>query len=229
MQIIDLTTLITIAFLGSLGHCIGMCGGFVVAYSAAKIDPILSKSEQIVRHLIYNAGRVSAYAMLGVIFGAVGSIFLVTPEFHGALLLTAGILMILTALALVGASKLLLSVEHSLTSLPLFKRLFSLLIKSRSIPSFFGLGILNGFFPCGFVYFFAAKAAATASPLEGALVMTIFGLATVPTLAILGLSVSFLRGLAFRQAMNRLAAGAIFLYGLYTIYGGLAYFFDLPL
>ena len=37
-------------------------------------------------------------------------------------------------------------------------------IKSKSIGSFFILGVMNGFFPCGFVFFFAAKAAASASP-----------------------------------------------------------------
>ena len=38
MGTIDLITIATIAFLGSFGHCIGMCGGIVIAYSSAKID-----------------------------------------------------------------------------------------------------------------------------------------------------------------------------------------------
>jgi len=38
MDSIDLISIITIAFLGSIGHCIGMCGGIVIAYSSAKID-----------------------------------------------------------------------------------------------------------------------------------------------------------------------------------------------
>jgi len=30
---IDLVIILTTAFLGSVGHCIGMCGGIVVAYT----------------------------------------------------------------------------------------------------------------------------------------------------------------------------------------------------
>jgi hypothetical protein len=38
-----------------------------------------------------------------------------------------------------------------------------------------------------------------------------------------------MREIAFRQTMNRIAAIAIFIYGIYSIYYGLAYFIDLPL
>jgi sulfite exporter TauE/SafE len=59
--------------------------------------------------------------------------------------------------------------------------------------------------------------------------MAVFGLTTVPTLLALGQSVSFMRQIAFRQMMNRIASLAIFIYGLYSIYYGLAFLFDLPL
>lgn len=229
MNSIDFGMIALIAFTGSMGHCIGMCGGFVVAYSSAKITPSMSKLEQLIRHLYYNLGRVSAYTVMGAIFGTIGMAFTVSMEFHGVLFLIAGVLMVFTALAMSGISKLLLSVEYSMSKLPAFKQLFSRLIKSQKLTSFFALGVLNGLFPCGFVYFFAAKASATASPLYGALVMLVFGLATIPALAFLGQSVSFLRSLAFRQTMNRVAALAILLYGIWTIYGGLAYFFELPI
>ena len=38
MENIDLFLIISTAFLGSFGYCIGMCGGIVVAYSSSKID-----------------------------------------------------------------------------------------------------------------------------------------------------------------------------------------------
>ena len=37
METVNILTIITIAFLGSFGHCIGMCGGIVLAYSTIKI------------------------------------------------------------------------------------------------------------------------------------------------------------------------------------------------
>ena len=37
METFSLISIISIALLGSFGHCIGMCGGIVVAYSSTKI------------------------------------------------------------------------------------------------------------------------------------------------------------------------------------------------
>ncbi len=229
MSSMDWWVIISIAFAGSFGHCIGMCGGFIVAYSSTKIDASMSRPAQLIRHSAYNIGRVSSYIMLGMIFGGIGALFSVTMEMRGALFILAGTLMIVTALSMLGLSKLLHLLEHSFANFKLFKLLFSRLIKSKSIKSFFALGMMNGFFPCGFVFFFAAKAASSASIFEGGLIMAAFGLATVPTLLALGQSVSFMREIAFRQSMNRLAAIAIAIYGLYSIYYGLAYFIALPL
>ncbi|MDD2828374.1 MAG: sulfite exporter TauE/SafE family protein [Sulfuricurvum sp.] len=229
MGSIDWFVIISIAFAGSFGHCIGMCGGFIVAYSSTKIDASMSRGAQLLRHGAYNIGRVSSYAILGMIFGGLGSLFTVSMEMHGALFIFAGILMIITALSMLGLSKLLHALEHSFSNFKIFKLLFSRLIKSKSIKSFFALGMMNGFFPCGFVFFFAAKAASSASILHGGAIMAIFGLATIPTLLALGQSVNFMREIAFRQSMNRLAAIAIAIYGLYSIYYGLAYFIDLPM
>jgi uncharacterized protein len=229
MSGIEWWAIITIAFAGSFGHCIGMCGGFIFAYSSTKIDGSMSKGAQLIRHSAYNAGRVSSYMILGMVFGGIGSLFLVTMEFHGALFILAGALMIITALGMFGLSSLLHAFERSFSNFSLFKTLFSRLIKSKSVGSFFALGVMNGFFPCGFVFFFAAKAASSASIINGGLIMAAFGLATVPALLALGQSVSFFKEIAFRQTMNRIAALAILIYGLFTVYYGLAYFFDLPI
>lgn len=229
MSTIDWWVIISIAFAGSFGHCIGMCGGFIVAYSSTKIDSSMSRSAQLIRHGSYNIGRVSSYVILGMIFGALGSLFTVTMEMHGALFIIAGVLMLITALSMLGLSKMLHALEHSFSNFQIFKLLFSRLIKSKSIKSFFALGMMNGFFPCGFVFFFAAKAASSASIIDGGIIMAVFGLATIPTLLALGQSVSFLREVTFRQTMNRIAAVAIAIYGIYSVYYGLAYFIDLPM
>ena len=56
METISIISIFTIAFLGSFGHCIGMCGGIVVAYSTMKINPNSSKFSQGVSHLLYSLG-----------------------------------------------------------------------------------------------------------------------------------------------------------------------------
>lgn len=229
MSIFDWWVIISIAFAGSFGHCIGMCGGFIVAYSSTKIDSSMSRTQQLIRHGAYNLGRVGSYTLLGMIFGGIGMLFSFSMETKGGLLIGAGVLMIITALSMLGISKLLHLLESSFLNFAIFKTLFSRLIKSKSVKSFFALGMMNGFFPCGFVFFFAAKAASSASIIQGGLIMLVFGLATVPTLLALGQSINFMREIAFRQTMNRIAAVSIGIYGLFSIYNGLAFFFNLPM
>ncbi|OYZ66836.1 MAG: beta-carotene 15,15'-monooxygenase [Sulfuricurvum sp. 24-42-5] len=229
MSTVDWWVIITIAFAGSFGHCIGMCGGFIFAYSSTKMDVSMSRGEQLIRHGAYNIGRVSSYAMLGMLFGGIGMLFTVSMPAKGALLIAAGVLMIITALSMLGISKLLHLLESSFLNFSIFKTLFSRLIKSKNVKSFFALGMMNGFFPCGFVFFFAAKAASSASIVQGGLIMLVFGLATVPTLLALGQSVNFMREIAFRQTMNRIAAVSIALYGGFSIYKGLAHIINLPM
>jgi len=229
MSNIEWWAIITIAFAGSFGHCIGMCGGFIFAYSSTKIDASMSRTSQLVRHSAYNLGRVSSYTILGIVFGSIGMLLTVSMATKGALFIGAGVLMIITALSMLGVSKLLHLLESSFLNFPIFKTLFSRLVKSRSVKSFFALGMMNGLFPCGFVFFFAAKAAACASPLTGGAIMAIFGLATVPALLALGQSINFMREITFRSTMNRIAALAILVYGIYSIYHGLAFFISIPL
>jgi hypothetical protein len=164
-----------------------------------------------------------------MVFGFIGSVVAMSMEMHGVLFIFAGVIMIITGLGMLGISKIIHMLEGSVMKMPWFKALFAKLIKSKSIGSFFALGVMNGFFPCGFVFFFAAKAAASASIINGGLIMMVFGLATVPTLLGIGQSVGLLKKLEFRVMMNKIAAIAILIYGIYSIYYGLAYFYDLPL
>jgi len=220
VDIVNFYVIVSVAFLGSLGHCVGMCGGFIVAYTAAKIDASKSKTYQFICHFLYNLGRVTSYVIIGVAFGLLGSIFVFNHVSMGALNLIIGIFMFFMGLSLMGKIKFLTSIESSLASSSVVKVLFSKLIHSKSLPSFFFLGMLNGFLPCGLVYFFAASAASTGSPFWGGVVMLIFGLSTIPVLLGLGFVVGSLKSSRFRQIMIQLASFVIIAFGVYMIYKG---------
>ncbi|NPA60137.1 MAG: sulfite exporter TauE/SafE family protein [Epsilonproteobacteria bacterium] len=223
METVNIITIITIAFLGSFGHCIGMCGGIVLAYSTIKIEPQSSKVSQGIAHLLYSFGRVFTYSLLGAIFGALGGVITFSNNANGTLLIVAGIIMVLAGLSLMGKIKFLTIIEHSFSSSPLYKNTFKSVLNSKSNFSFFLLGMLNGLLPCGFVYFFAITAASTASPLYGALVMLVFGLSTIPAMFGLGFLATLTSATSFRNMMISLASIAVMLYGAYTIYNGYTY------
>ena len=217
---IDLIIILTTAFLGSVGHCIGMCGGIVVAYTSSKVDPQSSYITQTASHLAYNFGRVTTYVILGAIFGAIGQVIAFTPTTKGVLFILTGILMILAGLSLVGNIKFLNSAEWSVSKYAWYQNSFKKLISSKSYGSFYLLGMLNGIIPCGLVYSFAIFAASTASPWGGALVMATFGLATIPALFFLGFITKFLQKGNLRGVMMKLAALLVIVYGVFTLYKG---------
>lgn len=217
---IDLIIILTTAFLGSVGHCIGMCGGIVVAYTSSKIDQKSSYLQQTTSHLAYNFGRVVTYTILGAIFGFIGQVIAFTPTTKGLLFLITGMLMILAGLSLIGNIKFLNSAEWSISKYGWYQKSFRKLISSKSYASFFLLGMLNGIIPCGLVYSFAIFAASTATPWGGALVMATFGLATIPALFFLGFITKFLQKGNIRGTMMKLAALLVIIYGLFTLYKG---------
>jgi len=223
MEAIDFISIATIAFLGSFGHCVGMCGGIVIAYSSTKVQQGWSKTQQSFSHLLYSLGRIITYSVLGAIFGYIGSVATFSNTANGVLWLVAGFAMLLTGLSLLGKVKFLALIEHSFSKSTWYQKIFRALISSQSFLSFFLLGMLNGLLPCGFVYFFAITAASTADPLYGAIVMATFGISTVPALFSLGFFVGLFKQSGIRNIMMKLAAISVILYGSYTIYNGYDY------
>jgi len=220
MENIDLIIIFTIAFLASFGHCIGMCGGIVLAYSSSKIQETDSYFRQTFSHLSYNLGRVTTYAFIGALFGLLGQTLSFTPTTKGILFILTGVLMILAALSLLGKLNFLNKLEVSFSKYAWYQKIFRKLISSKSFGSFYLLGVLTGMIPCGLVYSFAIIAASTASPLWGAIVMASFGLATIPALFFLGFVTKFLQQGSLRGTMMKIAGLLVIFYGVFTLYKG---------
>ncbi|HTL89455.1 MAG TPA: sulfite exporter TauE/SafE family protein, partial [Leptolyngbya sp.] len=64
---LDLFLIASVGFLGSFGHCLGMCSPLTVAFSLSHQG---SRSQQIWFNLLLNAGRVISYVMVGAAIGA---------------------------------------------------------------------------------------------------------------------------------------------------------------
>lgn len=203
-----------------------MCGGIVIGYSSAKIEPQWGVGRKALAHLLYSFGRVTTYTMLGAIFGYLGGVSTFSNVANGTLLLVAGVAMVLTGLSLLGWVGRLGSYDNPLARSRWFGRKFRDLLKDQSLYSLFILGMLNGILPCGFVYFFAITAASTGSAIWGGVVMLIFGLSTTPAMFGLGFFVGLFQKGGLRVWMIRVAAVAVVLYGVFTLYRGYEYVVD---
>jgi sulfite exporter TauE/SafE len=172
-----------LGFFGSL-HCIGMCGPIVLAlpFSGSGFSFVYGR-------VLYNLGRVVTYALLGIIFGLLGSrIYMFGLQQAASIVL--GAVIILWIVIPSGLKNKLRSFSGYNFFTSRLKNLIVPLFKKRSDLSMVLIGILNGFLPCGFVYMAIAGAMAisNAGPVNSMLFMALFGLGTVP--AMFGTSVA---------------------------------------
>lgn len=223
METISIISILTIAFLGSFGHCVGMCGGIVIAYSSTKIKPQWNKQIQTFAHLLYSFGRITTYMVLGALFGLVGGVVTFDNLTSGIFLLLTGFMMVLVGFSLLGKIKFLTILEHSCSKSSLYQNSFKALLGSESLFSFYLLGMLNGLLPCGFVYVFAITAASTGSAFWGAFVMMIFGLSTIPALFSLGFFVGLFKQSNLRDLFIKIASILVIAFGFYIAYLGYEY------
>ncbi len=172
---------------GSLTHCVGMCGPFVLGQVMADVEAVPAGRYGEWRRLSgaallpYHLGRFTTYSALGALAGAVTSIFASSPAFGwlaGALLLLAAALMLAQAFGFVAG------IESPLTAS--LARLAGPLASSRKPVARYGLGVVLGFLPCGFLYGALAAAAGTGSPVSGATAMAAFTAGTMPALIAVG-------------------------------------------
>ena len=78
-------------------HCISMCGGFVVSYTAKNAQDGVKSHKS---HVMYGLGKTISYTIIGAIFGLIGSIIAFTPTMRGVAGLIAGLFLILLVLDL---------------------------------------------------------------------------------------------------------------------------------
>lgn len=213
----ELLLVFAIGLLGS-AHCVGMCGGFVVALGAAQRGGSVHT-----RQALYFAGKTATYAAFGLLAGAAGAaVGLALSGFQGILGVGLGLVLVAVGLGLCGVFRRF-DLADRITQRVAGARALGEAVRrlvTRGTPgATFGLGALNGLIPCGLVYALLVQAAATGSALGGAAVMATFGLATVPALYLTGLVGHWLPA-PKRVWMTRLGGVLVVALGLLTIARG---------
>lgn len=212
-----LSLLVSAVLMGLMGagHCATMCGPITLAL-------ITRRPERPQQPLAAHLGRIAMYALLGALvaaFSAALTNVLRNDVLHTAWLLLPNLLLLLSALYLLGVQQAYAPVER------LGQRVWRALDGARGWAATRGgstgdlvRGALWGLLPCGMIYSALGLAVLAAHPLDGALVMAAFGASTLPVLLALGmLSQGAVRRLQTR-AMRRLLGGALLLLVLWNLY-----------
>lgn len=199
----------TFGFLGSI-HCIGMCGPIALALPAGS-HPLT----EFIGRLLYNLGRTFSYVLLGLLAGIIGA-GASLMGMQNWLSIGSGLLLIL--LALFAGGKLNVPGTNRISQW--LRPYLSALFRRRHLGALTGIGILNGFLPCGFVYSALAGAMNGGSPENAALFMSFFGLGTLPAMFATALFGN-LTSAGFRERFIKLAPVITALLGLLLVLRGL--------
>ncbi len=153
---------VTTGLLG-LPHCVAMCGGLAGAVPGGSLA-----------RAGWHLGRLSTYGMLGAAAGATGAALPGPPW----------VVTVLAATLLVWFAARIAGIAPAGSALPAgLHRLAARLPRSGPLAPI-GFGLLSGLLPCGLVYAALAMPVAAGSAAAGAALMVVFGLGTLPALAI---------------------------------------------
>ncbi len=176
-------------------HCIGMCGPIALMIPVDRTNPA-KKTTQIIT---YHLGRLTAYALIGLVFGLVGKGFFLAG-IQQRLSVFIGVAMIITILI---PERVLANYNFSKPVYRLISKIKSSLgkqFKNKSYQSLFTIGLLNGFLPCGMVYVALFGAIAMQNVPFGILYMLLFGIGTIPMMS----SVTYLNSIMTVSFRNKI-------------------------
>lgn len=177
-----LWTAFLLGLAGSL-HCVAMCGPLMLAL------PLDGRTRLRVlgQSLLYQAGRIGTYGVLGLLFGMLGK-GIALAGFQQGLSVVAGGLMLVAAFFTVKWERFALALPGMQALTRWVQRRIGTLLRQHPNGAALGVGLLNGLIPCGLVYAAIAGAISMTNGWGGAIFMLLFGAGTLPLLLALMLT-----------------------------------------
>lgn len=196
-------------------HCIGMCGPIAMMLPVDRNN----QAKKVTQILSYHIGRLTAYAMIGLIFGLLGR-GLYLAGFQQKMSIFIGVAMIAVILI---PEKVFAKYNFSKPVFKLISKIKATLgsqFKNRSYKSLFTIGLLNGFLPCGMLYVGLFGAIAMQNEVQGVFYMILFGLGTVPMMSSVVYINSFLT-ISMRNKIQKFIPFVAIIIGVLFILRGL--------
>ena len=218
-------TALIFGLLGSF-HCVGMCGPIAFMLPINRNN----KTKGFFQILSYHLGRLFTYSIIGLLFGFLGKSFYFFG-FQQQLSIFVGVSMILVILFPKVFSKINFSKSINKIIFKV-KNALGKELKKKGNDTFFTIGFLNGFLPCGLVYMAVFGAIATTSILAGSLYMFVFGLGTIPLMTAVVYLGNFTKGTFRRNIQKAIPIVVVFIGVLFVLRGlglGIPYVSPLPI
>jgi hypothetical protein len=192
-----------------------MCGPIAFMLPVDRTNNV----KKFIQIFIYHFGRLSAYGLLGLVFGLLGKGLFVFGM-QQKLSIAIGVLMILVIII---PYKTFSKYNFSKPVYKIIGKVKNRLgkeLQKKTPDTFLTIGFLNGFLPCGLVYMALFGAIAMGDALQGALYMILFGVGTIPLMTSAIYFSSILKSTA-KQKIQKLIPVFVVLIGALFILRGL--------
>ena len=205
--------------LAGLSSCAALVGGMVLSLSKQWNEMYSSKDSSATKlqpHLLFNAGRILSYGLLGGVLGLIGSRLTFSFTVTAWLVIIVSLLMVVLGCQMLGIAAL----RKFQIGLPKFitrKIADEKKFEGRYMPFVMGAGTF--FLPCGLTITAQTVALLSGNPIQGALIMGFFALGTAPMLLLIGFSsVTFFSRPHMSLVFSRVAGFLVVFFALYNIW-----------
>ena len=207
-----------LGLLAGVSSCAALVGGLILSMSKQWLQMYSEKNstlEKLQPHLMFNAGRIVSYALLGAVIGAIGSKLQISLTFTSVLIVAVSVIMFFLALQMLGV-KAFRKFQFTMPKFITRRIADETKFQGKRMP--FLMGALTFFLPCGFTITAQGLALISGSAVQGALIMLFFALGTLPALLAIGLSaVKFSHKPHLANKFLKVAGALVLFFALYNI------------
>ncbi|OHA85465.1 MAG: hypothetical protein A2481_00935 [Candidatus Yonathbacteria bacterium RIFOXYC2_FULL_47_9] len=208
-------TAFVIGIVASLSTCMAVVGGLLLSMSAT----FAKEGDKIKPQLMFHAGRIVSFFLLGGVIGAVGTAFTLSTSATFILGLVIGVVMLVLGLNLLDvfpwAKKLQLSMPKSIA-----KRAHGVSKLNHTLTPIL-VGVATFFLPCGFTQSMQLYTLTTGSFSEGGLTMLSYALGTFPVLALISFSSFSIQSSSKAGIFFKTAGLVVIMFALFNILNSL--------
>ena len=210
------STAFLIGAIASVSTCMAVVGGLLLSMSAT-----FAKQGDTVRpQVLFHAGRLVAFFVLGGVIGALGSVFALSSFATFVLGLIVGLVMLLLGINLLDVFHITKRLQPRM---PKFLSHHALGVsKMNHTLTPLVVGVATFFLPCGFTQSMQIYTLTTGSFVAGAMTMLVFALGTLPVLALISWSSWSIKDSRYAGVFFKSAGLVVILFALFNIINSLA-------
>jgi sulfite exporter TauE/SafE len=208
-------TVFVIGVIASLSTCMAVVGGLVLSMSAT----FAKEGDKIRPQLLFHAGRLVSFFILGGIIGAAGAVFTLSTTATFALGIVIAFVMFVLGVNLLDVFRWPKRLQPSI---PKFLSRYAIGVSNlnHSLTPFL-VGVVTFFLPCGFTQAMQIYTLSAGSFIGGALTMSVFALGTLPVLALVSFSSFSVKKSAHAGVFFKTAGLIVILFAVFNVINNL--------